>query len=185
MKYDCLLWSHLSWHFFLLIVWNIDVVWWMNLTDGWCENNFNKQSQWCHNGKLIQTPDKCPSRLRQARGVGVKVWKFVPVSGQCDQWSPQCVSPLSSQSVLTEHNTGGRLFIATKLSCHFETPGTFHWKPLNNEGFTFLGLIPSAQSSKVMSGRLLSETLLLMSKKVQLEGPKPTAAPNSKDDSSF
>ena len=134
MKYDCLLWSHLSWHFFLLIVWNIDVVWWMNLTDGWCENNFNKQSQWCHNGKLIQTPDKCPSRLRQARGVGVKVWKFVPVSSECDQWSPQCVSPLSSQSVLTELNTGGRLFIATKLSCHFQTPGTFHWKPLNNVG---------------------------------------------------
>ena len=36
----------------------------MKLTDGWCENNFNKQSQWCHNGKLIQTPDKCPSRPR-------------------------------------------------------------------------------------------------------------------------
>ena len=28
--------------------------------DGWSENNLNKQSQWCDNRRLIQTPDKCP-----------------------------------------------------------------------------------------------------------------------------
>ena len=54
------------------------VVWWMKLTDGWCENNFNKQSQWCHNGKLIQTPDKCPSRPRPLVMVGCESLKICP-----------------------------------------------------------------------------------------------------------
>ena len=54
------------------------VLWWMKLTDGWCENNFNKQSQWCHNGKLIQTPDKCPSRPRPLVMVGCESLKICP-----------------------------------------------------------------------------------------------------------
>ena len=57
-----------------------DVVncWWMEV-NGRCENNFNKQTRWWHNRKLIQTPDKCRPRPapppRWCEGV-----KFVPVS---------------------------------------------------------------------------------------------------------
>ena len=83
-------------------------------------------SQWEVDTNTWQMPLPPPPR--------VLVWKSENLS-QCPSnvtnGAPSAchLCPVNQSSRSTTE--GGRLFIATKLSCHFESTWTFHWKPLN------------------------------------------------------
>ena len=92
-----------------------DVVncWWMEV-NGRCENNFNKQTRWWHNRKLIQTSDKCRPRPAPALVWRCKICPCLPSCG-ADTRGEQ---PLCSQSVNTATSSPGHWY--QTLHCYIQ-----------------------------------------------------------------